>query len=167
MRVSRLALAALLAATLLPAAVLRAQGMELTPEERQQLGSPVGEKLQGGELVARSREVGSLLRCPVCQGLSVADSPVPAAQSMQAKVQAMLAAGYSEDQVLAFFETSYGEFIRLSPKPEGFNLVVWILPLVAIAIGIGLVARRVAAPSITDDGDLEPYRERVRRELDG
>jgi cytochrome c-type biogenesis protein CcmH len=144
---------------------LDVEGGALSAEERRQLGEPAGERLAGGELLVRAREVASLLRCPVCQGLSVADSPVPAAQAMQRKVQALLAAGYSEEQVLAFFETSYGEFIRLSPKPEGFNLVVWVLPVLAILVGVGLVARRVrSAPAAAED-DLEAYRQRVRQEV--
>lgn len=156
---------AVLALALLSSAAAVAQDGTISAEERRQLGEPAGTPLTGGELLVRSQEVGSLLRCPVCQGLSVADSPVPAALAMQRKVQALLAAGYSEEQVLSFFETSYGEFIRLSPKPEGFNLVVWILPFVAILVGVALVARRVrSAPAAAED-DLEAYRRRVREEI--
>lgn len=166
MRTHRLASIAVLLGVLLAAAGVLAQGAELSAEERRQLGEPTAQRLQGAELLVRAHEVGSLLRCPVCQGLSVADSPVPAAQAMQRKVQALLAAGYGEAQVLTYFESSYGEFIRLSPKPEGFNLVVWILPLVAIAVGVALVVRRVGAAPTPSGDDLEVYRQRVRQELE-
>lgn len=154
------------AAALLIGPSLMAQEFQLGADERRQLGEPQGVALSGAELEVRAQAVGSLLRCPVCQGLSVFDSPVPAARAMQQKVTLLLEAGYSEEQILAYFETSYGEFIRLSPKPEGFNLVVWALPLVAIAIGLAVVAYRVrrAAPAAADE-DLEAYRQQVRREL--
>lgn len=146
----------------------REQDYELGADERRQLGEPFGIELAGPELEGRAREVGSLLRCPVCQGLSIFDSPVPAAQAMQEKIELLLAAGYSEAQILTYFEASYGEFIRLWPKAEGFNLVVWILPVVAILFGAGLIVRRVrATPAVTaqDDEDLEVYRQRVREEI--
>ena len=153
---------------LVSAAGSTAQEYELSDDERRQLGAPQGVALADAELDSRAREVGSLLRCPVCQGLSVFDSPVPAAQAMQKKVELLLAEGYSEGQVLTYFESSYGEFIRLSPKPEGFNLVVWILPFVAILVGAAIVARRVrAVPVVDEEDDLEAYRQRVREELDG
>jgi cytochrome c-type biogenesis protein CcmH len=143
-----------------------AQEYELSDQERQQLGQPQGIALAGEALTSRAREVGSLLRCPVCQGLSVFDSPVPAAQAMQKKVELLLEAGYSEQQVLTYFETSYGEFVRLSPKPEGFNLVVWILPIVAILLGVAIVARRVRGVAVAEEeADLEAYRQRVREDL--
>ncbi len=146
--------------------LLSAQEYELSAAEREQLGSPLGVPVEGVELEQQAREVGSLLRCPVCQGLSIFDSPVPAAQAMQTKVELMLAAGYSEAQVLEYFETSYGEFIRLSPKPQGFNLVVWILPIVALVLGVGLVVRRVkAGPAAETSDELEAFRQRVREQV--
>ncbi len=134
-------------------------------EERRELGAPLGEPLSGVQLEARALEIGGLLRCPVCQGLSVADSPVDAAVSMQAKVRRLVASGYSEEQILAYFEGSYGEFIRLSPKPEGFNLVVWILPILGILLGVGLIAWRMRTAPAPVDEDLDEYRRKVREAI--
>jgi cytochrome c-type biogenesis protein CcmH/NrfF len=49
----------------------------------------------------------------VCQSLSVADSPATMALNMKAQVREMLATGYNQDQILAYFERSYGECDRL------------------------------------------------------
>lgn len=164
--VAALVLAGALVAQAAPSAA-QEFGLALSEAERAQLGAPQAVVLTGAELAWRAQEVGGLLRCPVCQGLSIAASPVPAAQSMQAKVRDLLAAGYSEDQILTFFESSYGEFVRLSPKAEGFNLVVWILPLVAVLLGVLLIVRRVrSVPAPADDEALETYRQRVREELE-
>ena len=79
------------------------------------VGAPKDAPLSGSALETRTEDVAALLRCPVCQGLSVADSPATMAQNMKAEVRALLAKGYAEDQVLAYFERSYGEFVRLEP----------------------------------------------------
>ncbi|MDX1643698.1 MAG: cytochrome c-type biogenesis protein CcmH [Thermoanaerobaculia bacterium] len=158
---------AILVASLGPAA---GQGV-IEERDRVLLGEPAGRPLAGEELRQATEAVTSLMRCPVCQGLSVADSHTPSAIAMKAKAEALLAAGYSSAQVLIYFESSYGEFIRLEPRPEGFNLVVWILPGVALLIGLGLVwmriRRRPAAPREAEkpEEDLEAYRRRVREEI--
>jgi cytochrome c-type biogenesis protein CcmH len=105
------------------------------------VGAPRQRPLSGTILDSRTDEVGGLLRCPVCQGLSVADSPATMAQNMKGQVREMLAAGYDEEQVLTYFETSYGEFVRLKPPLRGVNWLVWIAPVAALAAGGVLVAR--------------------------
>ena len=63
--------------------------------------APRGQPLSGKLLDERTDEVGALLRCPVCQGLSVADSPSTMARNMKAEVREKLAAGYDREQILA------------------------------------------------------------------
>lgn len=148
---------------------IAAQG-RLDERDVELLGAPQGRPLSDAELERATEEVTSLMRCPVCQGLSVADSHTPLALAMGAKAEALLEAGYSSDQVLGYFESSYGEFIRLSPRPEGFNLVVWILPGVGLLVGLLLIWYRLRRRPETqpvaaaDDGEMASYRERVRRE---
>ena len=103
------------------------------------VGPPKGAPLSGSTLDARTEEVGALLRCPVCQGLSVTDSPSSMALKMKAQVKEMLAAGYEQTQILAYFEHSYGEFVRLEPPLRGVNWLVWLAPLVALAGGAAVV----------------------------
>jgi len=98
-------------------------------------GPPGGPPLSGAALERATEEVSSLMRCPVCQGLSVADSPASSAVDLKAEVRRQLALGYTKDQVIASFERSYGEFIRLEPKAEGFNWLVWLMPMLALAVG--------------------------------
>ena len=112
------------------------------------VGPPKGQPLSGAALDARTEEVGGLLRCPVCQGLSVAASPSSMASNMKAEVRTLLAAGYTEDQVLAYFERSYGEFVRLQPQLRGVNWLVWLLPVAGLLAGgatVLLALRRSAA----------------------
>jgi cytochrome c-type biogenesis protein CcmH len=95
--------------------------------------------LSGPELDRRTEEVASLLRCPVCQGLSVADSPAQMARNMKAEVREQLSAGASQEQILEQFEKSYGEFVRLDPPMRGVNWLVWLGPAVALLFGAALV----------------------------
>lgn len=140
------------------------------------LPPPAGPGLSGVALEEATESLASQLRCPVCQGLSVADSPSESAQAMRAQIRQLLAEGYSPDQIVGYFERSYGEFVRLVPKARGFNLLVFALPALALAVGATLVVRvlrrrgaaqlaEAAASSGTAD-PLASYRERVRRELE-
>ena len=107
--------------------------------------APSGPPLSGPALDARTESVASLLRCPVCQGLSVADSPATMARNMKAEVREKLAAGYQQEEILAGFERSYGEFVRLEPVLHGVNWLVWAGPLAGLLIGaliVGAVLRR-------------------------
>ena len=93
------------------------------------------------ELEARTRAVASQLRCPVCQGLSIEDSPTDLAVDMRAVVKEQLASGRSPEEVKAYFVEKYGEWILLEPRPHGLNLAVYLLPVLGLLIGTGIVVR--------------------------
>ena len=118
-------------------------------------------------------EIASQLRCVVCQNLSVADSPSEMAGQMRAVVRERLAAGESPEQVRQYFVDRYGEWILLAPRREGFTLLVWVFPLVAVAVGLalaGLLLRRwtrAAAGRRPAAGAVDAtMSERIRRELE-
>ncbi len=94
-------------------------------------------------LEARTAEVASQLRCPVCQGLSIQDSPSELSQQMRAVVKDQLRAGKTPEEVKAYFISKYGEWILLEPKAHGFNLLVYALPVILIAAGLGVIVLAV------------------------
>jgi len=128
--------------------------------------APHGTPLSGAALEQRTHEVASLLRCPVCQGMSVADSPSTVALDMKQQVREMLSRGYTQEQILNFFEQSYGQFVLLDPK----NPFVWILPVVVLLVGIAIVvrkARRLTTDNrepTTDNSYIHRVRELVEKE---
>jgi len=122
----------------------------------QVVGSPRGPRLEGAALAAHAKEVAGLLRCPVCQGLSVADSPSTMASNMRAQVRELLAAGYDQEQILAYYERSYGEFVRLKPPLRGVNWLVWLAPIAGLLLGAAVIAWALRAPRGTaaDETDV-------------
>jgi len=90
-------------------------------------------------LEALTRHVAAQLRCPVCQGLSLADSPSELALEMKDVVRDQLAAGRTPDEVKAYFVAKYGEWILLEPPRRGVNLLAYLLPAVALIGGLGVI----------------------------
>ncbi len=97
-----------------------------------------------GERTAAQRvdALAAELRCPDCQGLSVADSPTRSAQEMRRQIGDLVADGADDDAVRAHFTARYGEWIRLAPSAPA----VWLIPFVAVIAGaaalIAWLARR-------------------------
>ncbi|TQN42549.1 cytochrome c-type biogenesis protein CcmH [Blastococcus colisei] len=81
------------------------------------------------------------LRCPTCQGQSVADSASVLAASSRQVIEDQLRAGRTPDQIRQYFVDRYGEEVLLSPDPSGVGLLAWLLPALAVAAG-GIVAWR-------------------------
>lgn len=100
----------------------------------------------------KTKAVASELRCPVCQGLSIQDSPSELSQQMRTVVKERLATGQSEQEVKDYFISKYGEWILLEPQAHGFNLLVYALPALLVLGGAGLIVllvkRWTAAPAV-------------------
>jgi len=145
------------------------------PDAATFVGPPQGTPITGQQLTQRTHEIAALLRCPVCQGMAVADSPAEMAVNMKAQVHELLSRGYTEEQILKYFELSYGQFVLLRPKFEGVNRLVWLLPVGALLLGAAVVffklkkleaavpSKSEAQPAATDD----PYLARVRDLVSG
>ncbi|HVR41733.1 MAG TPA: cytochrome c-type biogenesis protein CcmH [Thermoanaerobaculia bacterium] len=158
---------------LLVATTLSAQQLKV-PDAEQFVGGPKGLPLAGESLERRTSEVSALLRCPVCQGLSVADSPSEMAVNMKGQVRELLARGYTEEQILKYFELSYGQFVLLKPKFQGVNTLVWLLPILALALGVAVVWMKLrkleqapAAKPAADAEEADPYLAKVRDLVNG
>ena len=131
------------------------------------LSSPLAETLD-----QRVIDVASQLKCPVCQGESVADSPALISQQMRAIIRQQLSQGRSEQQVISYFVDRYGSGILWSPPRQGFTLIAWIVPpafLLVGAITMLLVLRgwqkSAKSPIADDDAEAGDAREEQNPEL--
>lgn len=126
----------------------------------------------------RVYDVGSQLKCPVCQNESVADSSVAVAEQMRLVIRQQLQSGKSEQQVLQYFAAHYGSQILLTPPQQGFNLLAWLIPVAMLLIGlalVGIVARGWRAQAVKENEqenedsqagpELERYRAQLEKEL--
>jgi cytochrome c-type biogenesis protein CcmH len=127
----------------------------------------------------RVQKLGKELRCAVCQGLSVADSPSSMARAQLDKIRELVSQGKSDQEVHDYFVARYGEWVLLQPKAEGVNLLVWLGPVALLLGGAFVILRQVkrgdapsapaastpAAPPANNDA-VDPYLQAVRRELD-
>lgn len=95
-------------------------------------------------LEARALAVGDQLRCVVCENQSIADSSSLVAEDMMAVVRDQLAAGATDDEVIAYMQNSYGDYILLKPRFRGQNVVLWLAPFAVLTFVLlcVLVARR-------------------------
>ena len=99
--------------------------------------------LRGGAHAApadRVERLAARLRCPVCQSVSVADSPSETARAMRATIERMVAEGRSNQQIIAWFEARYGPWILLDPPASGRTRLLWVLPAAGLVAGVLLLA---------------------------
>jgi len=131
-------------------------------------GPPVRDRALAAE---RAVAIAEGLRCPVCQGLSAAASQAESAVAMRTRAQDLVELGYSDEQILAFFVSRYGEWVLLEPPRAGRHWLIWAGPLALLSLGALVVAWRMTAvraapaPAPAPAGQ-DPFERRVLDELD-
>lgn len=120
----------------------------------------------------RADALAAQLRCPVCQGESVADSPSETATAIRTQIEQMVAAGRSDAEILDHYVARYGRWVLLDPPARGDTLLLWLLPVLAVIGGGALVVtrrRRDAPTGPLDDAEramLEQRLSELRRDED-
>jgi len=99
----------------------------------------------------RARSIGSRVKCPVCQGVAIADSPSETARAMMDVVEERIADGWSDDQIIDYFSERYTDSIVIDPPFSGNTLLVWLLPALAVVAGIFMIFTRRKAPTPETD----------------
>ena len=91
-------------------------------------------------LQQRTTSIANAVRCPVCVGETAAESDTPASIQIRAYIRQELRAGESRSQILSHLSASYGPNILEKPSASGINVVLWVLPVIAVVAAIiGLV----------------------------
>lgn len=87
----------------------------------------------------RVERIGTQIKCPVCQGESIANSPADMARDMMALVEERVAAGFGDDEIIGELLASYSGAVLLDPPASGATLLLWIAPVAALIAGIGVI----------------------------
>ncbi|MDY6961734.1 MAG: cytochrome c-type biogenesis protein [Pseudorhizobium pelagicum] len=89
-------------------------------------------------LEERARDLSAQLRCMVCQNQSIDDSNAELARDLRVLVRERLVDGDSDEEVIDYVVSRYGEFVLLKPRLSVRTVLLWGAPVVLLLLG-GLV----------------------------
>lgn len=120
-----------------------------------------------GSREEQAQAIDKLLMCPVCPAETIDQAQVPLARDMKAFVREKLAEGWTKQQILDYFSAPerYGPSVLAEPPKSGVNLIVWVIPPIALLFGAAIVVYAVRLmsrtemkhPPDTSDETLGPY----------
>ncbi len=135
-------------------------------------GATLAFGLHGGggrpTLDAQVQHIGSLVRCPVCNGETVSQSEAAPSVAIRQQIRSDLQKGQSQGQILSSLVASYGPGILEKPQAQGISVLVWVVPVIALlvgAVGVVVVVRRWR--SVTPVAVAGPAPPTLRSRLEG
>lgn len=127
-------------------ALLASPALAVQPDEV--LSDPV--------LEARARGLGQELRCVVCQGENIDESNAGIARDLRLLVRERLVDGDSDQEILDYVVSRYGEYVLMRPTWSGSNIILYIagpvLLLLALMTGFVYLRGRSGAQNAADAG---------------
>ncbi|WP_430033536.1 cytochrome c-type biogenesis protein [Neorhizobium sp. BT27B] len=120
------------------------------------------EVLKNPVLEQRARNLSAHLRCMVCQNQSIDDSNAELAKDLRVLVRERLTDGDTDEQVLDYVVSRYGEFVLLKPRLSAKTIALWSAPIALLLIGaltmILFVRSRPPLKTVTPLSDEEKAR---------
>ncbi len=101
------------------------------------------EVLPDAALEHRARDISAGLRCMVCQNQSIDDSDAPLARDLRLLVRERLTAGDSDEDVVDYLVSRYGDFVLLRPRIRWDTALLWGTPI--LLLGLGIVVLRASS----------------------
>jgi cytochrome c-type biogenesis protein CcmH/NrfF len=95
----------------------------------------------GSSQAARIAHLETLVRCPACHDLSVAESNATSAIAVRNEIAAAVKSGKSDNDILTSLENSYGTSILLSPPTSGLGVLLWLVPSIGLVLLVGSAVR--------------------------
>ncbi len=140
-------------------------------------GALTAEAVQPDEILAdpvqeaRAREVSKELRCLVCQNQSIDDSDAELARDLRLLVRDRVTAGDSNEEVVDYVVSRYGDFVLLKPPFKASTYLLWLGPAVILAVGLAAIAlfyrRRAGTGQAVETAGLsDSERARLARLMD-
>lgn len=128
------------------------------------------EVLDDPALEARARTLSAELRCLVCQNQSIDDSDAPLARDLRVLVRERLVAGDTDEEVMEFVVSRYGEFVLLKPSFSAQNALLWAAPAFILLIGgvvlLVSIRNRRRPPTVGLSTDEEAKLEKILQSRD-
>ncbi|MBW6421280.1 cytochrome c-type biogenesis protein CcmH [Rhizobium sp. XQZ8] len=97
------------------------------------------EVLSNPALEQRARNLSTQLRCMVCQNQSIDDSNAELARDLRVLVRERLTDGDTDDQVIDYVVSRYGEFVLLKPRLSTKTIILWATPIILLLIGAAAI----------------------------
>ena len=118
---------------------------------------------------ARAVKLAEQLRCLVCQNQTIADSNAELAQDLRRQIHEQIAAGRTDDEIVAYMVARYGDFVLYRPPVKATTALLWAGPALLVVIGFVVLARVVRTRGAhTEPPSLTPEeRKRAARLLAG
>ena len=91
--------------------------------------------------IQRIAHLESLIRCPACEDISVAESNAPSSVAVRHEIVHLVASGQSDNAIIAALQSSYGDDILLSPRGSSLDALLWVVPLVVAAGAVVIYVR--------------------------
>lgn len=108
------------------------------------------EMLSDPNLEARARALTAQLRCLVCQNESIDDSNADLAHDLRVLVRRHLAAGDSDEAIIAFMRQRYGDYVLLKPPVRPATYILWFGPFLLVLVAGGISFRTLHRRSRTE-----------------
>lgn len=126
------------------------------------------EILKDPVLEERARKLSSELRCMVCQNQSIDASDAELARDLRILVRERLTAGDSDEAVIDYVVSRYGEFVLLNPRFSARNAALWFIPaLLLIGGAAGFIVYLRSRPKVSATKPLSAEEEKRLNDLLG
>lgn len=83
----------------------------------------------------RYYDLASVLRCPKCQNQNIAESSSPIAHDLRGEIHRMLGEGQSDEQIIDFMVSRYGDFVLYDPPLSSRTVLLWFGPAALLLVG--------------------------------
>jgi len=107
------------------------------------------------EMEKTVNEISAELRCLVCQNQTIADSHAGLAVDLKNQVRDMVKQGQSQDEIVEYMVTRYGDFVLYRPPVKPTTMLLWAGPFLLLLVGLAvLVINLRKRTAQLKDGDL-------------
>ena len=122
-------------------------------------------ELPGGPTDDDVNAVAKQLYCPVCENIPLDVCPTQACEEWRELIRLKLSEGWSETQIKDYFVEQYGDRVLATPPATGFNWLVYIVPPLAILLGVFLLYKAFRSLRSVEEADtIEVPEEEISEE---